>query len=175
MLPVTFPDTRGVLDMKILCVCTSNTILSPMMAALMNAAAKRRGLPLSAESAGSTRRVKKDPQTQEDVLWHDPMDPLAAQALRDRGVELPMHETRCVRDMGTSALVSFEHILCLSDEAMHVTRLSLPASEHHRVHMVLTEHGDINMPKFGPLEEYIACAAEIEGEVERFLDTLEAE
>lgn len=162
------PALQHLAGFVILLVCTGNTCRSPMAEVLLkNMLAKRLGVaPNELPSRGvvvQSAGLAAGPGA--------PASPAAIAAMEQRGLDLSHHTSQPVTD----------HLLTTADLVLTMTNQHRQMLLAHRpdladrVYTVDRQGGDVSDPIGGPLEQYQACAAQIEEELENWVETLDRE
>ncbi|MCM1545222.1 MAG: ribosomal protein S18-alanine N-acetyltransferase [Ruminococcus sp.] len=134
--------------LEILFICTGNTCRSPMAQALLNDKAQKRGLPVSASSAGLA------------AFAGDTASENAVRAMAEIGIDISTH--RASR-LSIYALESSDLIVCMSESH----RAALAGFEN-----VIVANGGISDPYGGNLDEYRKCRDELSAFIDVMLENL---
>lgn len=141
--------------MRVLCVCTGNTCRSPMLAVLLDAALRRRGVSATVESAGTA------------ASQGEPASAGAQAAMARRGLDLSAHRSRPLAGLD---LGGFEAVFAVSSRhAAFVRAQGVPAG---RISVVAAERGGVPDPWGGDDAAYEAAALTLEAESTRLAQVL---
>jgi protein-tyrosine-phosphatase len=141
--------------MRILCVCTGNTCRSPMLAVLLDAALRSKGLGATVESAGTA------------AVRGDSASAGALAAMARRGLDLSGHRSRPLADLD---LIGFDHIFTVSSRhAAFVRAQGVPAE---RISVVAADRGGVPDPWGGDDAAYEATATTLDAESNRLAQLL---
>ncbi len=141
--------------MRILCVCTGNTCRSPMLAALLEAAVRGKGLGVTVESAGTAAGQGENASAG------------ALAAMARRGLDLTGHRSRPLVELD---LTGYDHIFTVSSRhAAFVRAQGVPAE---RISVVAADRGGVPDPWGGGDADYEAAAMTLEAEAARLARAL---
>lgn len=143
--------------MRILCVCTGNTCRSPMLAVLLDAALRRRGVQAIVEGAGTAA---------------DPGSPASAgaiAAMTRRGLDLSGHRSRALASLDLAAYDRFYAVS--SRHAACIRGLGVPPG---RIAVVAADSGGVPDPWGGDDAAYEKTAQSLEAEADRLAGELSA-
>ena len=140
---------------RVLCVCTGNTCRSPMLAVLLGAALRRRGVEATVESAGTA------------AGQGEPASTGAQSAMARRGLDLSAHRSRALAGLD---LNGFDAVYAVSSRhAAFVRAQGVPAG---RISVVAADRGGVPDPWGGDDAAYEMTAATLQEEAERLAQVL---
>lgn len=143
------------LPRRLLCVCTGNTCRSPMLAALLAEALRRKGVEATVESAGT------------GALPGDAASAEAVAAMARRGLDLDGHRSRPLDGLDVSV---YERIYAVSSRhAAFVRAQGVPPT---RIEVVAAARGGVPDPWGGDAEVYEETARILAAEAERIAGEL---
>ena len=141
--------------MRVLCVCTGNTCRSPMLAALLTEALRRRGSDVTVHSAGT------------GAAAGDLASDGALAAMARRGLDLSTHRSTPLNAIDPAG---YDRILAVtSRHAAHIRSLGIPPG---RIEVVAAAQGGVPDPFGGGESEYEAAARTLASEAERIAGVL---
>ena len=145
--------------MQIICVCTGNTCRSPMAAALLNDALKRRGLALNVRSAGLV--------AQEGA----PASEQAVRVMAERGLDLSRHRAHTVDENDVRDAL----LICMTRNHAIALNTRFPGVRTVLLTELAGAAGDIPDPYGGDHTVYAACAEALASLAERIAARLAGE
>ncbi len=141
--------------MRVLCVCTGNTCRSPMLAVLLGAALRSRGVEATVESAGTAAGQA------------EPASAGALAAMARRGFDLSAHRSRALVGLDLGGI---DHFCTVSSRhAAFVRSLGVPPG---RISVVAAERGGVPDPWGGDEAAYEEAARTLEAEADRLARSL---
>lgn len=143
---------------RLLCVCTGNTCRSPMLAALLVGALRRRGVEAAVESAGT------------GALSGEAASAGAVAAMARRGLGLDEHRSRPLEGLDLSV---YERIYTVSSR--HAAFVRARGVQASRIEVVAADRGGVPDPWGGDAAVYEETADILEVEAERIAGELPAQ